>query len=105
MSQGRVIFDPKRSGETVTLQFDFASRLAVSETISTQSVAASVYSGTDASPSAIISGSATASGTIVSQKITAGTIGVTYSLACTITTSAGQTLLMVGFLTVIPNVT
>lgn len=101
----RVILEPKLQGETQTYTFDFTSRMAVDETISTQSVTAATYSGVDASPSSIISGSATASGQVVSQKLTAGTIGVTYYLTCTITTSAGQTLQLAAFLTVIPNVT
>ena len=100
-----VVFDPKYSGETTTRTFDFTSQLAVGETISTQAVAATVYSGVDASPSSIINGSASASGAIVSQSITAGTEGVIYRLTCTITTSASQTLLMTAFLALIPNVT
>ena len=103
MSQVQSYLDPKLVGETVTAQFDFASRLGT-ETISTQVVTAAVYSGTDASPSSIISGSASSSGSIVSQKITAGTEGVVYKLLCTITTSGGQTLLMSAFLAVVPNV-
>lgn len=101
----RVILEPKLTGETQSYQFDFTSRMAISETISTQSVSAAVYSGTDASPSAIISGSATASGKVVSQKITAGVVGVTYYLTCTITTSASQTLQLAAFMTIIPAVT
>lgn len=99
----RVELQPKLVGATQTYQFDFASLLAQGETISTQTVAATVYSGTDASPSSIISGSATASGTIVSQKITAGTLGVIYQLKCTITTSASQTLVLTGYLAIIPD--
>ena len=101
----RVILQPKQPGETVSVSFDFTSRLAVGETISTKVVTAAVYSGTDATPSALISGSASASGAIVSQSLTAGVIGVTYALLCTITTSASQTLTISAFLTVIPNVT
>lgn len=97
-------FPPKLAGSTLTVTFDFISNLAVSETISTQVVTCTVYSGTDASPSSMISGSATASGTIVSQVITAGTEGVMYYLKCTITTSASQTLVQTGFLAVVPNV-
>lgn len=97
-------FPPKLTSSTFTVQFDFISQLAVGETISTQVVTCTVYSGTDASPSFMISGSATASGTIVSQNITAGTEGVVYYLKCTITTSAGQTLVQTGFLVVVPNV-
>jgi len=100
---GRVEFQGKYSGETKTYTWDFTSQLAVGETISTQSVAATVYSGTDASPSSIISGSASASGAIVSQKITAGTVGVTYLLTCTITTSATQTLILTALLSIVPT--
>ena len=98
----RIELPPKLSGDTVTVQFDFTSSLG-SETISTQTVTASVYSGTDATPSAIISGTATASGAVVSQKITAGTVGVIYELLCTITTSGGQTLTKSAFLAVVPD--
>ena len=99
----RADLPPKLVGETKTYTFDFSSELAVSETISTQVVAATVYSGTDVSPSSIISGSATASGAVVSQKITAGTLGVIYELLCTITTSNSQTLQQAGYLVVIPD--
>jgi len=99
----RVIFLPKRQGETSNYEFDFLSSLAISEAISTQSVAASVFTGVDASPSSIISGSASASGSIVTQKITGGTVGVVYTLVCTITTSAGQTLQLAAYLYVEPT--
>ncbi len=99
----RVIFDAKRVAETVSLAFDFASRLSVGETISSQVVTATTYSGTDASPSSIISGSATASGTVVRQAVAAGVLGVTYLLLCQIVTSASQTLDLEGFLTVVPG--
>jgi hypothetical protein len=97
------ILQGKPLGETRNEVFDFISRLAVAETLSTASVTAVVYSGTDASPSSIISGSAAISGTKVTQKITGGTLGVTYLVTCTVTTSAGQTLLLQGFLTITPN--
>lgn len=100
---GRAQLDPKLVNETRNYTFDFSSRLAAGETISTQTVTASVYSGVDASPSAIISGSASASGAVVTQKITAGTLGVIYELLCQITTSAGQTLDLAGYLAVIQD--
>lgn len=99
----RVTFEGKLTGETQTYTFDFTSRLAASETLSTASVTAAVYSGTDASPSAIVNGSATISGQRVTQSLTAGTLGVTYLLSCTVTTSASQTLLLEAFLTIVPN--
>lgn len=104
MTQSRTEFQPKLLGASVNLQFDFASMLESGETISTQSVACTVYSGTDASPSSMISGSATASGSIVTQLVIGGTLGVIYQLACTITTSESQTLVMTAFLAVVPDV-
>lgn len=101
----RVSFQPMCAGEIKTLTFPFTSQMTVGETISTQSVAASVWSGTDASPADVVSGSASASGQNVTQKITAvaAVLGVVYDLVCTITTSAGQTLQCGGYLAVIPN--
>lgn len=99
----RVEFSGKLLGETVILPFDFTSRLAAAETISTKVVTATVYSGTDSSPSSIINGSATSSGQIASQSITAGTLGVVYELLCTITTSLGQTLQLSGYLAIVPD--
>lgn len=99
----RIVTNPKLVGETTNLVFDFASRLAAAETISTQSVAASVYSGTDASPSAVVNGAATASGTQVTQSLTAGTAGVIYKLLCSITTSLGKTLQLSTFMAVVPD--
>ena len=99
----RVIVPGKLLGETVIVPFDFRSRLTRAETISTQVVTAVVYTGVDATPSSLISGAATASGTIVSQTVTAGVAGVTYTLLCTITTSLSQTLQLTAFFTVMPN--
>ncbi len=102
---GRVAFAGKYLGETVKVTFDFTSMLASGETISTQVVVATVYSGTDATPSNIISGSASASGAVVTQAITGGTLGVTYELKCTITTSASQTLILTGYFPIPPELT
>ena len=98
-----IAFPPKHASAIKKLVFDFISDLAVGETISTQTVTASVWSGTDASPSAIINGAATAAGTKVTQTITGGVVGVFYKLTCTITTSAGQTLIMIGYLAIISD--
>lgn len=99
----RLTLEPKYAAETKKQVFDFASLLAVGETISTQVVTAAVYSGTDASPSALISGSATASGTKVTQTITGGLAGVVYTITCSITTSLSQTLRLIGYLTILPT--
>ena len=96
-------FAPKLVGATRAVVFEFLGELAVGETVSTATVTAAVYSGTDASPSSLISGSASASGTQVSQKLTGGVEGVIYKLTCTITTSASNTLVKIGFLAVVPD--
>jgi len=94
---------PKFAGEIRNQTFDFISSLAASETISTQVTTCTVYSGVDASPSSVIMGAATASGTIVTQKIGGGVAGVIYELLCKITTSAGQTLELSGYLAIVPD--
>lgn len=99
----RVVLSGKVSSETINQAFDFTSRLGVAETISTKVVTATVYSGTDASPSAIISGSPTSSGAVVTQALTGGVTGVTYLVVCAITTSAGQALRLSGYLVVTPE--
>ena len=99
----RADLSPLYAGVTALITFDFTSDLAAAETISTKTVTAAVYSGTDATPSAVISGSATSSGAIVTQKVIGQTAGVIYELLCEITTSLGQTLRKIGLLAVIPR--
>mgnify|MGYP001559642657 CR=1 FL=1 len=99
----RTIIEGKGVNETRIETFDFTSRLSAAETISTASVSATVYSGTDATPSAVVSGSSTIAGQKVTQKLTGGTLGVIYKLVCTITTSLGQTLLLSAFLAIVPD--
>lgn len=99
----RVDFPPKPVSSTESYVVDFVDAIPAGDSISSQSVSASTYSGTDASPSAIISGSATASGTKVTQKLTAGTLGVIYQLTWTAGTAGGLTLKKMGFLAVVPD--
>ena len=101
----REVTQIKPPTDTRIFYFDFTSNLAVGETISTQECSATVYSGTDSNPSAIISGSASANGAIVSQKITAGTLGVVYTVLCTITTNLGQTLTIATYVAIMKEAT
>lgn len=101
----RTIFDVKTTASSRKVSFEFGQDLATGETISSASVTATVHSGTDASPSSVVSGSATISGSKVTQLITAGTLGVTYVLSCSAATSASQTLVQQGYLTIIPATT
>ena len=82
--------------------FDFISALAVGETLVTATVVATVYSGVDPAPAAILSGAPTISGTTVLQSVTGGVVGCIYGLTCTVTTSLGQTVSSSGFFAVDP---
>lgn len=95
-------FSDKNAAETEVFTFDFSSLLADGETISgTPTVAATVASGTDPNASAIVSGAAQVSGAEVTQLITAGVSGVTYTLTCTANTSLGQVLVLAGDVAVV----
>lgn len=94
---------PKHVLADVLVTFDFISQLAVGETISGAAVTATLFSGTDASPSAVISGAASVVGPIVSQLVVDGTVGVIYLLSCAVTTSSGNTKIMQGYLAVVDS--
>jgi len=93
-------FPIKDAAASRVFSFNFQDQLAVGETISSATVTAAVYSGTDASPSSLISGAASVSGATVSQVIAAGTAGVTYVLTCTAITSLSHTIASAGPLVV-----
>ena len=88
----RVEFPSKLLSETINLTVDFISRLASGELITSASVVASLYSGTDPNPSLLINGAASISGSQVIQSITGGVLGNIYELAYTVVTTLGQTL-------------
>jgi len=83
-------FSPKTPTEQELFGFDFSRLLPSGVTISSAVVTATVIDGTDADPSAMISGSATISGSLVSQLVIGGVAGVTYCLKCAATFSDGQ---------------
>lgn len=101
---GRLIFNPKVASTTMILnpEFDFISVLEPSETISSATVTASVYTGYDSNPSAILSGAPIVSGTTVKQYVTGGVTGTIYGITCTIRTSLGETMTQSGFLAIDP---
>ena len=103
----RIIIPPKRQGETClcpVLGFDFQPMIDAQGTISSSSVAASVYSGVDANPSAIVKDATVSTGrTAVTQLVTAGVVGTIYELICTAVTVGGQTLQLAGYLVIIPD--
>lgn len=87
--------------EDLLLDFDFLAELNEGETILDKTVTATVYSGTDATPSAIISGAATLDGSVVTQKVIDGLLGVQYLLSCAVTTTLGQTLVQRAYLSIL----
>jgi len=84
----------KNTGETTPLVFDFLSKLPIGDTIASAVCTCTVWSGVDASPSSVLSGSATISGSKVTQTITGGVAGVTYKITCAATTTAGYVLVL-----------
>ena len=93
----------KDPGATEKVVFDFLSLLAVGETLSGATTTAAVWTGVDATPGGLISGAATVSGSQATQALTGGVAGVIYKLTCTATTSAGQTLVLTGYIAVVAD--
>lgn len=98
-----IILPSKHIADDLFVSFDFLSQLDSGETISGATVTATVFSGTDASPGAIVSGAATVAGTVVSQKIVDGAIGVIYTLSCAVSTSLGASKVIQGYLAVLDS--
>lgn len=94
----RSIFDVKIATSDTQVVFDFI--LLPTETLSSASVTATVYSGADASPATLVSGNTTRSGSQVTQGLTGGTVGVTYVLTCIVTSNLGNTYAQEGYLAV-----
>ena len=100
----QLIFPPKNVGETIPLIVSFADRLQPGEGINGAVVTASVYSGTDNNPSALISGTATydAFGN-ATQVITGGVAGVVYTLVYLITGTNSHNYIKVGQLAILSS--
>lgn len=101
----RVLLPAKRVSESVLYnQFDFLSLFASStdSIISILGAFATVYSGIDANPQAIINAS-TFSGSVVSVLIQNGVLGVIYEVKVQVSLSSGQTPILCGYLAIIPD--
>lgn len=84
-------FSPKDPAEQIFYSIDFSALLGTGETLGTASASMRVTSGTDAAPSAMLSGLPVITGSIVSQLVIGGVAGSTYLLGISVTTSTGQT--------------
>lgn len=94
-------FSYKITNDSEQFIFDYTPVMGSSETISSATCTAVVKEGTDASPSAILVGSPSISGFKVSQRISGGIDGVTYSIQMTATTSLSNIYTVVGDLPVL----
>ena len=93
----------KKPSENVIVTFDYSDALSTGETItSIVSVVASISAGVDASPSAILNGSATidSANVLVLQPVTGGLDNVNYDITALVNTSQGQRLACAAILPV-----
>lgn len=96
----RSLFDLKPVAHDYSAVFEFGNEVAVGETVNSATTTCVLYTGTDASPSAMISGAAVISGTKATQKIIDGVAGNGYLLTCTALTDESRTLVRSGYLVV-----
>lgn len=82
-----------QAGEVVILPFDYQKYLDPGETISSPTVAVTLFTGVDATPNAILSGAASVSGSVGKQAVAPTLVGNVYSVEMTVSTSGGQILI------------
>lgn len=100
----QLIFPAKAVGETQPYIVNFSDRLQFGESINGAAVAVSVFSGTDPSPSSMISGVATYdSAGNVTQVLTGGLAGVLYNIVFIVTGTGSHNYVKVGQLAVVDN--
>lgn len=80
----------KDVAETIPIVFNFFDKLQYGETINGSAVTVSVFSGTDANPSAMLSGPAVNTSTTVTQNITGGLAGNIYMIVCVATATGSH---------------
>lgn len=85
--------------------FSFLSQIPANSSLTGATVTASVYSGVDPNPSAILSGAATFLGALVNQLFTGGVVGVIYEIKVQATDVTGQTLIQTAYLAITPDLT
>jgi len=99
--------------EVDDIPFDFTDDMVTGETISSAAITCEVITGTDSSPSSMVTGSAligtitsgvfaeSASGKVVLQRFTAQQRDVSYAIRCVATLSSGRKLVAAGELPVV----
>lgn len=88
-----ITIGPLDKSEIKPAVFSFTNELETGETMNTATVTVTLVSGTDATPSGLLTGTVTIDNTnkLVSQKVTGvGRDGNTYNLRCVATTNLGN---------------
>lgn len=96
----RSVFNVKAASIPFEAVFDFSQELPFGETVASASLAATVYSGLDPAPQAIVSGTPTISGREITQILIGGVVGVVYELDASVVSSGGHFLTKQGLLCV-----
>lgn len=99
----RVTYNSVLVGEIAVLPTDFISKLQIGETLNSATTVISVYSGVDPNPSAMLAGTPTIAGTVVNTLIAPTIVGCIYEVKVLAITSLGQTLVLTGYLAVVPD--
>lgn len=99
----RVELPPKRQAEVISPPFDFSSKCQTGDVLTAPVVSVSVWSGVDATPSAVYGGSAPITGLVVNPVLQAGVVGVLYLVTVKVTASLSGTLELDGILFVQPQ--
>jgi hypothetical protein len=103
----RVVRDPVYSNTAVSVTVDFASKLALGETINDVPetvVTSSVYSGdSDELPNSIVFSTHLIAGSQITQKIANASEGTIYDLCFTAATSLGQLIPISCYIACVPK--
>lgn len=96
-----VVLPLKDVGETLPLTVTFSDMLQFGESINGASVVASLFSGSDPAPQNIVQGAPSYNAYSVTQNITGGVAGNTYTLAFMVTGTNSHNYVKVGQLSII----
>lgn len=83
-------FPSKHPSETFAVSFDFS---ALTATIDSAVVVATIHAGTDTTPASVLSGAATAATATATQRVISGESGNDYLLTCTAVAGANTWVL------------
>lgn len=98
-----VQYPDKTVSAVLPLAMDFSDRLIDGETVTGVSVSNSLFSGTDASPGAMLIGSPSYVGAVASQSVGGGVVGVVYNVVFFASTTASNLYEKTGYLAVIAD--